>query len=182
MTTPGSMLGRMALWFIAAAVLVPVFLLGLSQLGFFPWSKLNCWTQEVDITTGSIRHTRYLLWMQTSQRIEETLVSKTAEASADSPQWHIANTFSPGVHNSPHYMFHGAVSQIRLLEIAWELGEFSEEARQVSARQLLQRWQKDGNDEGAKQVNVALSNLALTNSPVGTNELLPFIEAHPAFR
>jgi hypothetical protein len=40
-------------------VVAPAALIGLSQLGFFPWSGLNCWQDDIDITTGRTRHIQY---------------------------------------------------------------------------------------------------------------------------
>jgi hypothetical protein len=58
-----------------------VFLLTLSAplsasfLGFFPWSPLNCWHYDVDINSGRMRYTRFFLFGQVAQRVEESSLS-----------------------------------------------------------------------------------------------------------
>lgn len=43
-------------------VAIPPVLLVFSLFGLFPWSGVNCWQSDVDISSGRIRQTRYLLW------------------------------------------------------------------------------------------------------------------------
>jgi hypothetical protein len=49
---------------------------------------------------------------------------------------------SPGLHHSPHYVFHGAIYQIRELEMCWEFGKMTPAARAKTARNLLRLWQQ----------------------------------------
>lgn len=57
-------------------------------LGCWPlvaWSPLNCWHDDIDITTGRIRHQRYLLGMCISERVEDSALSRQlAPPAADS--------------------------------------------------------------------------------------------------
>jgi len=62
--------------------------------------------------------------------------------------------------HSPHYSFHGAIHQIRELEMAWRLADFTTEARRASARRVLQLWQQAGNDNDAEDFLRALDELA----------------------
>ena len=56
-------------------VAVPILLLIASELGFFPWSGINCTVQEVDIYSGRIRHSRYLLFIPIGRRIEDSALT-----------------------------------------------------------------------------------------------------------
>ncbi|MBW3598226.1 MAG: hypothetical protein KY475_13265 [Planctomycetes bacterium] len=111
-----------------------------------PWSPLNCWHYDVDINSGRVRYTRYLLWQRVASRVEESALSRWADdAGAPArPEWRRVQTFSPGVGHSPHYRFHGALSQISLLEKTWELGRCSDDARGASANAILRLWQIGG--------------------------------------
>ena len=54
-------------------------------------------------------------------------------------------TLSPGLHHSPHYRFHGAINQIRELEICWDFGKMTPAARRKTARNVLRSWRQSGN-------------------------------------
>ena len=59
-------------WSLLAIVGFPSVLLGLSELGFFPWSQLNCWEEEGDIQTGRVRLTSYKFWFPVEQSIRDS--------------------------------------------------------------------------------------------------------------
>jgi hypothetical protein len=59
--------------------------------------------------------------------------------------WRPVMTLSPGLHHSPHYRLHGAMGQIRELEIGWEFGKMTPEARRQTARHVLHLWRQTGN-------------------------------------
>jgi hypothetical protein len=61
---------------------------------------------------------------------------------------------------SPHYLFHRAIHQIRMLEIYWKIGRFTPLARQATARRVLQLWQQSGNYLGAGEYIHAIRNTA----------------------
>ncbi len=116
---------------------------------FLPWVPLNCTHQDVDITTGRVRYSRYVLFCRVSKRIEDSPLTEVLpseflrKARSD---WHRVNTLSPGVHYSPHYRFHGAVHQIYDLARAWKTFDLAPTVRQKSAMHLLALWQHDGSD------------------------------------
>lgn len=132
-----------------------------------PWTPLNCQHQDVDIRTGRIRYTRYLLFCKISERIEDSPISRVLPAemvAITTPEWHRVNTFSPGVFNSPHYSFHGAVSEIYSLESLWQVSQvydfsFPEELKTQTARHLLALWQHAGDYFLAKKYIQCLSDL-----------------------
>ncbi len=127
-------------------VAVPPILLALSLLGFFPWSGVNCWQSDIDITSGRIRYTRYLLWIPAQRSVSDSALTRavspatTTDSRAD---WHPVVTFSPGLHHSLHYRFHGAIHQIQELEFSWVSGKMTPAARKESARQVLRLWQQE---------------------------------------
>jgi hypothetical protein len=158
---------RIISWTVLAALTAPVFLFGASLLGFFPWSPLNCTHHDVDIHSGRVRLTRYIFWLRVQESVEDSALTKALrpeDFSAPAPEWHHAVTLSPGLGHSPHYIFHSAIAQIRHLELAWSLAEFTPTARRASAKRILQLWQQTGGDDGAKPYLRALGNLALANS------------------
>jgi hypothetical protein len=119
----------------------------LSLLGLFPWSGLNCWQDDIDITSGRVRHTRYLLWVPISRSVRDSALTKTlllADRTGAPADWHPVVTLSPGLHHSPHYRFHGAISQIRQLEICWEFGKMTPVARRKTAWHVVRLWQQTG--------------------------------------
>jgi hypothetical protein len=144
---------------------IPVLLvatgLGIWISGFFtPWSPVNCWTDSIDINSGRIRHQRFLLYRYTSDTTEDSALTRAldpADLAGVTPEWHAVVTLSPGVRNSPHYAYHGAIYQIRELQIAWEVGQITPAAQRATAKHLLVLWKASGSYFGA---NKALSDLA----------------------
>jgi hypothetical protein len=119
---------------------------------FCPWSELNCRHEEVDINSGRLRVTQYLLFCKISERVEDTALTNALPAKlliSAKPEWHYVNTFSPGVHYSPHYMFHGAIYQIGELSLIWNMYELPEPVRQKTALQVLSLWQYERSDSMA---------------------------------
>ena len=129
-------------------VVIPPVLLALSLFGLFPWSGVNCWQNDIDITSGRIRQTRYLLWVPVQRSVTDSALTKAVspEAIIDfKADWQPVVTLSPGLHYSPHYRFHGAIHQIQELEFCWESGKMTPAARKETARHVLRLWQQTGN-------------------------------------
>jgi hypothetical protein len=157
---------------LAAVVATPVALLSLSLLGLFPWSGVNCWENEVDIQSGRIRYTRYLLWLPIDQSIHNSALTEalSAEERTDThAEWHPVVTLSPRVHHSPHYRFHAALFQIRELELCWDYGKFTPAARRASGNRILQLWRETGSDSRAKEYIRAIGALAVDAVKEGRN-------------
>jgi hypothetical protein len=112
-----------------------------------PWSRLNNEEQELDLSSGRARFTRYFLYCQISQNVRDTPLSEvlsSASGGHEEEDWVTVNIFQPGVSNSPHCFFHGAFFQIGQMAKYWEIGNFTPEARAKSARQLLKVWRDGG--------------------------------------
>lgn len=139
---------------VAAVVAVAVMTPFVAPL-FFPWTKLNSEDQEINIKTGQARYTRYVWYIQVSQRIEDTPLSEAMEGDvidvADIEPWHFANTFSPGVPNSPHYLFHSALYQARQLKDYGEFFEASGVPKREIATTVLTLWQQSGKSRSADE-------------------------------
>lgn len=130
----------------AALTAIPPVLLALSLLGLFPWSGVNCWQNDIDITNGRIRQTRYLLWIPVQRSVRDSALTRAVSPTTitdSTADWQPVATLSPGLHHSPHYRFHGAIHQIRELELCWECGKMTSAARKESARQVLRLWQQN---------------------------------------
>lgn len=89
---------------------------------FSGWSRINCWTHEINVETGHQRYTRYWFWITTAQRVEATWISDAlgfTENTAITPEtaWRDVLTLSPGTGNSPHYAFHSALYDLRKGEL-----------------------------------------------------------------
>lgn len=151
-------------------VTTPILLLIASQLGLFPWSGINCTTEDVDIYSGRIRHSRYLMFIPIQRSVEDSTLTKALlpeDIANARTEWHQALTFSPGLRHSPYYVFHTAISQIDELNKVWHMAQFTADARRASAKRLLQLWQQSGSVAGAREYLQAISELALPKERPG---------------
>ena len=108
---------------------------------FSPWSRLSCWDDSIDITSGRYRCEHYLFFTKWDDRIEETPLSKAyRELIGDppAPVWHVDSTFAPGMHHSPHYRYHGALSSAEQLTEAFDRTPFDREAKRVAVKTFLE--------------------------------------------
>ncbi|MGC9453636.1 MAG: hypothetical protein ACP5HU_02120 [Phycisphaerae bacterium] len=129
-------------------VLVLAFMPGLIA----PWSRINNEEHEIDLFSGQARVTRYILYLQVSQKVRETPLSEAIGADENPPekrQWVKVSIFQPFMRRSPHFTYRGAFAQARRMESSWETGEFTPEARAKSARQLLRLWREGGSCRAA---------------------------------
>ena len=71
---------------------------------------------------------------------------------AEIKDWHTVNQFAPpSFHISPHYRFHGALSQVREVEVLQAVYELTQNDVASIARQLLIEWQTNGRDFAASR-------------------------------
>ena len=168
--------------FFRWAVISVVFLLGLPLLmsvtGLLPWSPVNCWHYDVDISSGRVRYIRYFAFVPVVKRIDESSLSRVLQPDdkpTAPPDWRRSLTLSPNVHHSPHYAYHSSMSQIKELGMIWEFGDFSPDARRLSAKQVLKLWQQSNGDDSAKGYLQALTDTAARlnsdNKKVGAADL-----------
>lgn len=117
-----------------------------------PWSEICCTHQEINIRTGQARYSRYIWYVKVFESVEDTAVSAALGDEPDVPElgpWHRANTFSPFVNHSPHYIYHAALHQARVLGQIFEVFKPSEEEKAAMARGLLKNWQEAQSDSDA---------------------------------
>ena len=133
-----------------------------------------CRYEDVDINSGRVQYTRYLLYCKISEKVEDSLLTKTLGPFEENiqPNWQRVNTFSPGVGHSPHYIYHGAFSQIHLVEKLWEMFTFSEEAKRHMAQTVLDKWQADGNDWGVKMYLQDVGNVCFQKIELDPNAII----------
>lgn len=120
-----------------------------------PWTGINVRHQDINIKTGQARFSRYVWFVRVSRRTEDTPIStalagKTVDV-APMESWHRVNTLSPGVPNSPHYVFHGALHQAFQLRSLFQIGRVPETSRTEIATTILTMWQTNGNYFAAGQ-------------------------------
>ena len=151
--------GKRHFW-MACTVLLPLLTLLLLVSGLFQWSPLNCWHEDIDIKTGRIQHTRYLLFCQIGKRTEETWLSQSVpDRLKTAPDWHRVHTFSPGVAHSRHYRFHNAINQIKTLEMLSNHVTYDLAAKQAIANKVLELWNSSDSDREAEDfVNQVWAN------------------------
>jgi len=154
---------RIWLYVFGGLPLLTVGVLLLALVGFWAWSAINYWTYEVDILSGRIRYTRYLFFVPIRQKIEDSALTCALQVE-DYPgttcEWRRVPTHSRGVRYSPHYAFHGAIAQIRELELVWEMGQFTPAARRATAKRVLELWQKENDDSAAHDYIRTVADLA----------------------
>ncbi len=139
-----------------------------------PWSEINCEHQDIDLDTGRARFTRMLLWLPVRKEIRPTPISQALEITdLASPRgdWRRVNTFTPGSGISPHYHFHGALSDVHRLQAVWTIYQFSSDAQKESAATVLRLWKKSDRVSGASDYLTALENLR--QEPVSSSDLSP---------
>lgn len=161
---------KIALWIVGGGACLLAVVFSLTLVGLLPWSPINCWRQEVDIHSGRIRYTRYLVFIPVSRRIDKSALSRVLQSEdlRDShPEWRPVITLSPGVRNSPHYSFHSAIAQIRELEAVWQAGGFAPAAQRSSAKRVLELWQEEQSDHAVSTYLQSISKLALRQDSEG---------------
>ncbi len=141
--------------FIRAAIILLIAALAESFVLplFLPWSEWNCRHQEIDLSSGRKRFTHYRFHLKISERVEETEISQALPPHLlrnNEPDWKKVNTFSPGSHHSPHYIYHSAYAQLRNLTDWWEMSEVPSIIKAKTAQDLLAIWKYSGSDDLAK--------------------------------
>jgi len=113
-----------------------------------PLPTWNCETQEINIKTGKARYRRYRCFVRIGDTIKDTVLSRAiAEpvSVAEIKDWQTVNQFAPpsfGI--SPHYRFHGALSQVEEVEILQNVYNLNQSDVASIARHLLIEWQTNG--------------------------------------
>ena len=96
------------------------------------------------LLVSSLRSARSMYWVDDSRLCSRACAPREMVEGVK-PQWERVNTFSPGLGHSPHHRFHGAISQIRSIELLWQVAKVDESTKQKIASHVLAIWQFDGN-------------------------------------
>lgn len=129
-----------------------VVLLGVLMSGLTGWSDLNSVHQDVDVVTGRVRQTRYLFCCKVSESVHDTILTgwlPAEQVAAAQPDWRRVNTFSGLSNVSPHHTFHGAIGDIRRLDVAQSWVRLTDKAKQAAAERIVRLWQDANNDSEA---------------------------------
>jgi len=159
-------------WLLAIVVLVLVLPPMVVPL-FVPWSAINCRSEDINITTGRGRSTRQIWYITISEDEFDTPLSVALKGElvrvADVMPWRRVNTFSPGIHHSPHYRFHAALWLANSFGRIVADSNMPEEKRRELARAVLSSWQRT---EETGEVAQMLNNVQATmlNSADGGEE------------
>ena len=107
-----------------------------------PWRHLNAMQRDVDLFSGRVRTTRYLLCLQVSQKIAETPVSEAlaGQEPLGEEMW-VHDWFEPADKMSES---RGIRSSMIWLSKQWQRFEFTPDAQVKSATQFLAVWREDG--------------------------------------
>lgn len=133
---------------VLIAIIAVLFLPPLVVPFFIPWSKINCRHQDINIKTGHVRYSRNLWFVELRPRIKDTPLSSALHGETvdvnSIDAWQRANVFSPWLHHSPHYMFHGALSQARQFGNFVSSHNLTPDQERETARGILTTWQTSG--------------------------------------
>lgn len=73
------------------------------------------WGSEVDIHSGRVRKSVWVIGILVKREVEETWISSAAEPISE-PEWHFAVTDQWWGGGHPHWNYHAAVNQIESIE------------------------------------------------------------------
>ena len=127
---------------------------GLGVYFFSGWSRINCWTWEIDINSGETRYRRYWFWVVTAERIVPTWMSAILDApdKEKGREWHPVVTLSPGACHSPHYRYHGAISHLTWAEEIFQMYEVPTQRKRRLAEAMRALWKATHSDREAGQL------------------------------
>lgn len=137
--------------FVSVAIL-----LVLALLVPLPWVS---WGSEVDIHSGQVRRSVWVVGMLVSRRVEETWVS-TAASPLGEPEWRYAVTDDWWGGGYSHWRYHSAVHQIESVEKLWEEFPWDDAACQEAAEEILKRWQTGDDTEADQYVDTLLKRVS----------------------
>ncbi|PQO45585.1 hypothetical protein [Blastopirellula marina] len=117
-----------------------------------PWVS---WGSEVDLHSGRVRETTWVVGIIVQREVHETWVSLHADPIGE-PEWQYAVTDDWWGGGHPHWRYHGAVNQIRHVEKCTEGIAWDDDTQRTAAEEILRRWQS-GDDSEADAYVMELS-------------------------
>ena len=120
---------------------------------------LYCEESAIDISSGRIRERTRIAGFTVRCRVTESWLSMCVEPMGE-PAWHPVYTSSPGLPWSPHYRFHGAITDLKAAETVFHMfGLGPVEQREIGSR-ILRLWQENLRDDAAgKYLNDLMESL-----------------------
>ena len=118
------------------------------------WSKINCWTKEIDINSGETRFQRYWFWIITADKIEHTWLSKLLEVpdkQADR-NWQLVEILSPGRSYSPLYAYGQVLTDLRLAQDAFSNYGVEKEEKLRLAKEIRTAWLENEDGQEASRL------------------------------
>lgn len=133
-----------------------------------PFPRWNCETQEINIQTGQARYRRYRFFIRVRNETKETalseLITKPVNVAEIAP-WHTVNQFAPpSFRISPHFRFHGALSQASNFKNALAFSRIAKDRQHELATEILHQWQTTGGYFGADDVIMELYDEAISSN------------------
>lgn len=143
-----------------------------------PWSPIFRWYDDVDLDSGRVRRVWIVMWLPVREVVSQSWISTSVEQSGDAPEWRRVNTFSPGLPNSPHHVYHGAIAQIHELDWLDRTVPFDEPAKAHVAGHVLDLWKQDGSYYSARDYIACIGAVVMTHhrdglSPVRLIDVMP---------
>jgi hypothetical protein len=152
---------RQLLLFLLAPVILVLFVLFVMPA--FGFERMNAELQEVDLSSGKTRITRFVCYLPISRNEQETVISRSLPWKGAKPsRWVPVNLFAAGNRVSPHYAFHSTINQIERIEAAWSLSNFDTEEKAEFSKRLLQAWQNGGGDFEAQPIVEEIEKRSIT--------------------
>lgn len=116
------------------------------------------WGSEVDIHSGRVRKSVWVIGILVKREVEETWISSAAEPISE-PEWHFAVTDQWWGGGHPHWNYHAAVNQIESIEKTFDAFSWDDEARKGVADEILRRWQAGDDRDADAYVRMLLDML-----------------------
>ncbi len=120
-----------------------------------------CQHQDIDIQTGKIRTIRYVFFYKFKAKEKDTKISlflSNVPGETKKPEWKRVGTYGSFFYRISYYYSH-TMGQMHSLTSDWFWGQFTEEAKQASALNLLLLWQLNDTDEEAAEYIQKISNI-----------------------
>jgi len=152
---------------------------------FYPWTKLACTEEDINLLTGHARITKYYWYIQLSQTVEETELSTILKQTptSDDKDWVRVNTFNTGSRHSPYHKYHGTFGDIAMFTMAIEDAEYSgnkwsEDARRKAAQEMLRAIRLQSGREYSEQIRNMIDELE-SQAHIKPTDVPEFIPKYP---
>lgn len=141
------------IWRIITILSMLAVVLPLISPFIYPWSRLNCFIESIDVMTGRYQKKQYIWWICISEEIKDTDISKAYMSYYNdtyTPQWRIVNVISLPLRSSPQYKYHRAFNAADELMHVIERADYDEEERKIVINTFIKMLQY-GDDSYARE-------------------------------